>query len=381
MFNSGILDVAIGLTFVFILVSTLCSAIREGIEAWLKTRATYLEFAIRELFRDPDGNGLTKRFFEHPLIHGLFQGEYTPRDSKATLLVRGGNLPSYISAKSFAAALMDLAAHGPDANAPEQLEPITFKSLRQSVSTMPNVHVARALMSAIDSAQGDLDKVRTNLEGWYDSTMDRVSGWYKRSTQKVIFFVALFVVVALNVNVITIADSLYRNQALRDAAVAAAGKQGAGEIGYSGALKTFDELRLPIGWSGGWGAPRSAVEKQLTRDSKASFELWNDVLAPLLGLLATAFAATLGAPFWFDVLNRVMVIRASVKPDEKSPEVGSKDRMPQRAGSAPQAPVVQFLMPHGTTTPTPNTTNVALPGQVENDAADPQSAASAREAR
>jgi len=40
----------------------------------------------------------------------------------------------------------------------------------------------------------------------------------------------------------------------------------------------------------------------------------------------TAFAATLGAPFWFDVLNKVMVIRSTVKPHEKSPEEASEDR-------------------------------------------------------
>ena len=28
----------------------------------------------------------------------------------------------------------------------------------------------------------------------------------------------------------------------------------------------------------------------------------------------------LGAPFWFDVLNRLMVIRSTVKPKEKSPD-------------------------------------------------------------
>jgi hypothetical protein len=44
------------------------------------------------------------------------------------------------------------------------------------------------------------------------------------------------------------------------------------------------------------------------------------------GWLLTALAATLGAPFWFDVLNRLMVIRSTVKPHEKSPEEASEDR-------------------------------------------------------
>ena len=44
------------------------------------------------------------------------------------------------------------------------------------------------------------------------------------------------------------------------------------------------------------------------------------------GWLITALAVMLGAPFWFDVLNKFMVIRSTVKPREKSQEEGSEDR-------------------------------------------------------
>ena len=54
MFGSGILEVAIGIIFIYLLVSLLCSAVREGIEAWTKTRAAYLEYGIRELLHDAD---------------------------------------------------------------------------------------------------------------------------------------------------------------------------------------------------------------------------------------------------------------------------------------------------------------------------------------
>jgi hypothetical protein len=32
----------------------------------------------------------------------------------------------------------------------------------------------------------------------------------------------------------------------------------------------------------------------------------------------TALAISLGAPFWFDTLNRIIVVRSAVKPDEKN---------------------------------------------------------------
>jgi hypothetical protein len=35
--------------------------------------------------------------------------------------------------------------------------------------------------------------------------------------------------------------------------------------------------------------------------------------------------ASLGAPFWFDMLNKFIVVRSTVKPKGKSPEEKSKD--------------------------------------------------------
>src|SRR5215208_4298841 len=103
MFGSVILEVAIGIVFVFLLVSMICSAIREGIESWLKSRAAFLEQGIRELLHDRHAVGIARSVYTHPLIHGLYLQDYRPRLSSRplTALARGGNLPSYIPARSF----------------------------------------------------------------------------------------------------------------------------------------------------------------------------------------------------------------------------------------------------------------------------------------
>ena len=75
MLGSTILDVAIGIVFVFLLVTLLASAMREGLETWLKTRASYLEAGLREVLRDRDGTGLVKQFYNHPLIYSLYSGD------------------------------------------------------------------------------------------------------------------------------------------------------------------------------------------------------------------------------------------------------------------------------------------------------------------
>ena len=48
MFDSSVIDVAIGLVFVFLLLSLAASAVKEGLEAYFKRRATDLEKGIKE---------------------------------------------------------------------------------------------------------------------------------------------------------------------------------------------------------------------------------------------------------------------------------------------------------------------------------------------
>jgi hypothetical protein len=154
--------------------------------------------------------------------------------------------------------------------------------------------------------------------------MDRVSGWYKYRTQKILFVIGLALAVAMNVDAINILKQLSKDSALRQSIVAAAGnaKPPAG----SGATETLqsqiqdvktgvndvNNLGIPIGWN------------HVPDILKTRTWHWGYVNI-LLGWLVTALAISLGAPFWFDLLNKIMVVRSTVKPREKSQEEASKD--------------------------------------------------------
>lgn len=367
MLGSEILEVAIGLILVYLLLSFICSAVREGLEGWLRTRAVHLERGIRELLNDLDGDKLTQQVYGHPLVSGLFRGSYDPRKIKTKEAKNGGSaekglmpsrsdLPTYIPASNFAVALMDVVARGPVAPAvaapSTDAVPLSIDSLRASVLSMENASVRRALLAAIDMAQGDLARAQANIEAWFNSCMDRVSGWYKRRTQLVLLVIALGVTITANVNTLTIAEHLYRDDASREVLVAQAGT-----VGRDGTLQQqqvqqlytrLDSLNLPIGWDGvGREVRRTPPEEG--SPARLWYNLWNNAfwdsfhqnpwqspVYPLLGWLVTAFAVSLGAPFWFDLLNKVMVIRSTVKPHEKSPEEASEDRQLPRTGPPPR---------------------------------------------
>ncbi len=296
MFGSQVLEVAIGLVFVYLLLSLLCSALNELIEAWLKNRAKNLEKGIRNLLSDPEQGGLTAAIYDHPLIKALY------RDKK--------NLPSYIPSHTFALALLDvMAKRGPLGDLP---------TLRQAAAQLENRRVGQAVAVLIDDARGDINQVGRNLEQWYDATMERVAGWYKRRVQVLILVLGIIIAAALNADTITIAESLSHDPALREALVATAqeyAKQQApaaksdGQAGVRSPERKLEEIEakiqalgLPIGWTLKTGDPRSWPRDTVTLGNK------------LLGLILTAFAISLGAPFWFDMLNKIIVFRSTVKP-------------------------------------------------------------------
>jgi hypothetical protein len=174
MFGSDILDVAIGLAFVYFLLSLICSAFRESIEAWEKRRAVYLERGIRELLKCPDGTSLpdgaslVEKLYKHPLVYGLFLGEYdSAKIRKNGLMPARSNLPSYIPAENFAAALLDIVARSDQSTGSGAVwpapAPISLEEIRDSVPSIENPPVERALLWAIDTAQGDLARAQANL--------------------------------------------------------------------------------------------------------------------------------------------------------------------------------------------------------------------------
>jgi hypothetical protein len=311
MLGSPILDLAIGMVFVYLLLSLVCTAAKELLEAWLKKRATDLEAGIRALLKDPD---LARRLYEHPLIAGLFvkRGEQWTRT----------NWPSYIPAPLFAQALLDLVfpqQPAPPAGAGGTAPPAP--TLRETVGQIPVEPVRKALLAFVDAGANDLQRLRASLEGWFNSAMDRVSGWYKRWSQVVILVLGLGITVALNVDTIALGDSLSRDPEAVKRLVSAAeefakrprpgdGREVAEPERLRQRLDQVGALSLPIGWKG--DDPRTVPR-----------EFW-DWLRKVGGWLLTAFAVSLGAPFWFDLLNKFMVVRATVKPHEKSPAEASR---------------------------------------------------------
>lgn len=330
MLDSTTLEVAIGMAFVYLLLSLFCTAIREVIAGICGSRAKNLEIGIRNLFTgglksdagEVDGKtipavSLADAIYSHGLIQSLYR---SAADSSAESSKR--KLPSYIPSRTFANALIDILFHSTES--PVSI-PGTSSGMLQSLKTLPDSKAKDAIRALILEANGDIGRLRKNFENWFDDGMDRAAGWYKRRTQLVLFLIGISLALILNIDSIAVGRSLWITPALRSYTVAQAEAYARNHPIASAAdsskasedLETLQTLSIPIGWG---GSNTAWISKGM---SDSSF--WSAALITAAGWLLTAIAVTLGAPFWFDVLNRIMVIRSTIKPREKSGVEASKD--------------------------------------------------------
>jgi len=338
-----ILEVVIGLIFVYLLLSILCSGINELIAQYTARRGQFLRQGLQNVLGD---RWMYLRLVNHPVVSSL----YRDKPGKITH-------PSYIPSNNFALALLDivrlkaeqLGVHiSPNGNGQWQVGDLRRAAHRCAEY---GYHIGMAIEPLLDSANGQFDQAVRNIETWYDSSMDRVSGWYKRRTQILLFVIAAVVALGFNIDSIEIAKSLRQSDSLRQSMVEAAVQRveqgqapAAGGQRESAAVREemqqvvasmqeYESMGLPVGFSclatpavpgasaeagaktataattGAWASNVSTARRCL---ASANGMLSNgDWLTKLIGLLLTALAVTLGAPFWFDLLNRVVNLRSS----------------------------------------------------------------------
>jgi hypothetical protein len=296
--GNAALDVLIGLFFMFFLLSIVCSSINEAIAAVLSLRARFLERGIWKLL---DGETNAKEFYEHWRIQALTRpaGRVLGRVRK----------PSYLPSRTFALTLLDKyapAAAGHATMVQRAKHAVTTKS-EQLPPTVRGI-----LSDALTEAHGREERLRASIERSFDDVMDRASGWYKRRIQLILFVIAVALVAAFNADTFAIGQRLWKDDALRAAAVAQADRAvvagGAackstttpGSTPVDVVTTCVNEVRalqIPLGWS-----------------HDTSPHSFAGGLGKIAGLLVTAFALTLGAPFWFDLLGKVSRLRGSGPP-------------------------------------------------------------------
>jgi hypothetical protein len=319
----GFLDLVIGLVFIYFLLSLVVSIVQEIRANTFKIRSKNLE----DWFLDTlDCNQLGANLLEHKLIAGL---------------VKKGRKPSYVPNENFVSALLDTINVNHNGGKPYDINSI--KEAIDNTNLLPD-DLKRHIQQSISEASGELGSVKKDISDWFDGCMARVGGTYKNIQQKWLIIISFIVVVAFNADSISLITYLYENEDARTALAtqAAAASQdstlmaikekyieldslqaagAAVDTVYSDAIKniqtgiedlkaistTLGNLKLHLGWS--------TDENSLTTYPTS----WGGLFLKIIGLAISAFAVSLGTPFWFETLNKLVSIRgAGKKPGSKT---------------------------------------------------------------
>jgi hypothetical protein len=366
MLNSVILDIVIGLIFIYLLYSLLATIIQEIIASYFGFRAKILERAVFRMLEDENrfstrfksvlylfkksGNGgelnsISYEYYKHPLI--LFLGESDNHGK-----------PAYINKQTFSKVIVDLL-RGKDVKPGDDINLLVQKSLEEGKTNWGEAKISEQTLSYLKSiwadAEGDVGKFRRHLETWFDETMDRASTWYKKHIQFILFFIGLSIAIVFNVDTIKIVNKLEKDPKLREQIVQQADafvkdhpnldtdlmQQ---EIDYKRTVEQQSKTDPSLNASSG-SILRDSLElaryqflkaRRDTLINRAESLMKNDInnvhqvlglewdnyeygssmiislLRSLLGWVITALALSLGAPFWFDLLNKLMKLRGSV---------------------------------------------------------------------
>ncbi|HHG9062576.1 TPA: hypothetical protein ACPYW1_000125 [Citrobacter freundii] len=300
MFGLETLDVLIGLMTIYFVFAIACTAIVEAISAWTRLRSKNLVTALDELFSGelaPDEQFITQ-FFEHPLVQSLSKGKYG----------RPSYIPSEIVARVVEALVVGKSV---------------MATIPAGVNSLPGTaesnRIKGILETLVAQAGNDAVSFRDAVAKQFDAVMDRASGWYKRRTQLMTFIIAVLLVVGGNIDSLNLSMVLASDSAVREKLVTIAQQkvdEAKKQIQCVNHSKT-DNCAQPVTQE-----LQSANEqyKDAVADLKsAGLELgwkmwpedWKAWLAKVVGLLITVFAVSLGGPFWFDILQRVMQVRST----------------------------------------------------------------------
>lgn len=255
MLGSGALEVGISLAFSYFLLAVFTSHVNEFIAGRTQRRADLLKDGLVKLLSQP----MALEVLEHPLIKNA-----APPSAAA---------PSYIPPELFATTLLDIVR--------------TLKA-----DAVPPA--MRALMETFGASPGG---VRKGFEDWYQQAMDRLTGEYKRNTQLWLLAIAAVVTAVTGADSIAIATTVWHAQL---ATAAAAAPNLPNDPSIQDALKTLTSQSFPIGWA------------------SVPSDVYGWVLK-VAGLAFTTLAVSLGAPFWFDLLQSVSSVNTRATGPKPAP--------------------------------------------------------------
>jgi hypothetical protein len=335
MFNSPILDIAIVLCFTYFMLSLIVTSLNEILLTKMALRGKLLKEAIMNLYFDDGWKFKVKEILDSPHITSLQR--HKGRDN---------SFPSYIPSVNFISAIIDCLRS--EAKTKQKLPSnglLDMNTIREVITDESNglpKEFRISMIAMVERAAGDFQKFQSEIEGFYNNMMDRVTGWYKRHANNWIFVISFVIVAASNVDSIYIIKTLWNadpeklktmtdkiSESVNNHSIIMQDSLNVKETVE--VYKTLSGMMIPMGWN-----TQYTNSKYVNNDCTPGGWIINAIIT-LFGWIMTSLALMLGAPFWFDILNKFVNIRgAGKKPDDSKP-AGDKYLNQSRLSSSDSA--------------------------------------------
>jgi|GEM_PF-1520497 len=368
MFDFPILNIFITLAFTYFLLSVIASSVNEILSSFSKIRGKMLWEAMEHWIDDTDWNKLwNEKLSKSAFITSLRKdGDGTKTEGASTEenkdLIKE-KFPSYIPSDNFVQAVLGLFRDG---NQPLTIEGIRAKLLDPKGEQVGGSKTREWLLALLDKAENEADEAKAKMKALekniamsFDHSMERVTGWYKKKTKKILLVISLVIAAALNIDTVEIAAELWKKPELASQAADAVSQMlpqvqqdsldpakfnlsfaddssvtkyvvatkkfvrpgkvdgtdtsvialdtifsiTEREAAHIGQAKTaLSAMNIPMGW---------LKENYPSCEGKSIARCVGEWLLKILGILLTAAALTLGAPFWFELVNKLVNLRAA----------------------------------------------------------------------
>lgn len=305
MFGSEILEVAIGLVFVYLFASLTCSGFMELIAKLLKLRSKHLKAELAKLLKS---EALMNALYQNPLVKEISRGFASGKEKEGT--PDPDNIPTDNFVKALIDTLLNIEKGSPE-----------FADLEENIKKIEDAQVREILLKALNGVRTHAAKwerwrkaVEESISTWFDTSMKKMSQWYKKQSRKIIIFIGIFVTLVFNLDSFMVVKSLYQDATLRTKVVAAAERTGSSQSQPESKNEVHKELKqmgFPIGWN---------LKKPQTEDPRGYPVDEADILYKILGMLITVFAISLGTTFWFDILRKLLSYRKKLKASKEEEE-------------------------------------------------------------
>ena len=386
MFNSVVLDVVIGLFFIYLLYSLLVTIVSELLATMLHLRARNLKVAIDRMLNDEKPSKWRKRLWNSIKLLKSPNNEVVDafyNNPEIKYLGSSGlfKSPSNFKAKSFAKTVMSLIT-GDESITSTVLNTklkseITIKGKTENgekIEKKLEADTAKFIRELWQESQGDIEKFKLLLEDWFERTMEQTIEWYKRKIRLITFVLGFLLAWLFNADTFVIVNTLSTDKVAREQMVSMANAyvqnnpesyrttvmdSGKNTVNYEekldSLLRVKKQLQADISKAnnilGLGGFPPDSVSVRIGENLNAEkIRIYSPVIDEkglsgkdkskssgyikftfgqkiayffrlfyhhFWGFHITAFAISLGAPFWFDLLNKFMKLKTSSSEENK----------------------------------------------------------------